>query len=127
MAGLIPVLSAIQHRSEEPQRALVRLKVREVRVNQINTLRFVLKSLGSFIQRSIEATAFTRKVRTLLSAADVALVAELLEAIDQLNAKLEQLDLELEPPGTDRYPATQHSRQVAGVGPLLLCADDRIA
>ena len=43
------LLSPIQHRSEATQRALVRLKVREAlvrsRVNEINTVRFVLKSL----------------------------------------------------------------------------------
>ncbi|HEY4249540.1 MAG TPA: transposase [Lacunisphaera sp.] len=120
------LLSPVQHRSEATQRALVRLKVREAlvrgRVNQINTVRFVLKSLGTFIPRSIKATAFTRKVRALLSAADTALVAELLEAVDHLNAKLKQLDLELETLGTERYPATQRLRQVAGVGPLTaLC------
>jgi transposase len=44
------LLSPVRHRSEETQRALVRLKVREAlvrsRVNLINSTRFLLKSLG---------------------------------------------------------------------------------
>jgi transposase len=120
------LLSPIQHRSEATQRVLVRLKVREAlvrnRVNQMNTVRFLLKSLGLFIPSSIKAMAFTRKVRALLSAADTALVAELLESVDQLNAKIKLLDLELEVTATERYPMTQRLRQVAGVGPLTaLC------
>ncbi len=120
------LLKPIQHRSEPTQRALLRLKVREAlvrtRVSQITTVRFLLKSLGVFIPASIKAMAFTRKARARLSAIDTALVAELLESIDQLNAKIKQLDLELEETATQRYPATHRLRQIAGVGPLTaLC------
>jgi transposase len=120
------LLKPIQHRSEATQRILIRLKVREAlvrsRVNEINTARFLLKSLGIFIPSSIKATAFTRKVRTLLSTTDTALVAELLEIVDQLNERIKQLDVELEEIATQRYPMTQRLRQVAGVGPLTaLC------
>ena len=51
------LLSPIKHRSEQGQRALVRLKVREAlvrsRVNLINSVRFLLKSLGVFVSASI--------------------------------------------------------------------------
>ena len=64
------LLSPIRHRSEATQRALVRLKVREAlvrnRVNLINSVRFLLKSLGVFVSSSIKAMAFTRKVRAQL-------------------------------------------------------------
>ena len=56
------------------QRALVRLKVREAlvrsRVNLINSVRFLLKSLGVFVSASIKAMAFTRKTRAQLAPAD---------------------------------------------------------
>lgn len=120
------LLSPIQHRSEQGQRALVRLKVREAlvrsRVNLINSARFLLKSLGVFVSASIKALAFTRKVRAQLAAADAALVAPLLAAIDALNAQVKQLDDELEAFGRERYPVTARLRQVPGVGPLTALA-----
>ena len=120
------LLSPVRHRSEATQRALVRLKVREAlvrsRVNLINSVRFLLKSLGVFVSSSIKAAAFTRKVRAQLAPADLALVAPLLVAVDAVNAEIKQLDTELETLARERYPATERLRQVAGVGPLTaLC------
>ncbi len=120
------LLSPVRHRSEETQRALVRLKVREAlvrnRVNLINSVRFLLKSLGVFVSSSIKAQAFTRKVRAQLAAPDAALVAPLLTAVDALNAEIKQLDGELETLACERYPATERLRQIPGVGPLTaLC------
>jgi transposase len=120
------LLSPVRHRSEATQRALVRLKVREAlvrnRVNLINSVRFLLKSLGIFVSSSIKAMAFTRKVRAQLATADVALVAPLLVALDTLNAEIKQLDTELEALACESYPATERLRQIPGVGPLTaLC------
>lgn len=120
------LLCPVRHRSEATQRALVRLKVREAlvrsRVNLINSVRFLLKSLGVLVSSSIKALAFTRKVRAQLGSADVALVAPLLAAIDTLNVEIKALDLELETLALERYPATQRLRQIPGVGPLTaLC------
>lgn len=120
------LLSPIRHRREETQRALVRLKVREAlvrnRVNLINSVRFLLKSLGVFVSSSIKAMAFTRKVRAQLAAADLALVAPLLVAIDASNAEVKNLDTELETLARERYPVTERLRQIQGVGPLTaLC------
>lgn len=122
----IALLSPVQHRSEATQRALVRLKVREAlvrgRVSHINTVRFLLKSLGVFIPSSIKAMAFTKKARALLTEPDIALVSELLQQIDDANARIKQLELELEHVADERYPATQRLRQIPGVGPLTaLC------
>jgi transposase len=120
------LLSPIRHRGEATQRALLRLKIREAlvrsRVNLINSVRFLLKSLGVFISSSIKAMAFTKKVRAQLTAPDLALVAELLEAIDALNARIKTLDDQLDRLGTAQYPATLRLRQIPGVGPLTaLC------
>jgi transposase len=120
------LLSPVRHRSEETQRALVRLKVREAlvrsRVNLINSVRFLLKSLGVFVPSSIKAVAFARKVRAQLAAADVALVAPLLTALDSINAEIKQLDVELETLAREQYPVTERLQQVDGVGPLTaLC------
>jgi len=120
------LLSPIQHRSEAAQRALVRLKVREslvrARVNQMNSVRFLLKSLGLVTPRQVKATAFTRKLRPLLDAATCALVEPLLTLIDTLNAQLAALDAELETLARDHYPVTERLRQISGVGALTaLC------
>ena len=120
------LLSPIRHRSEATQRALVRLKVREAlvrsRVNLINSVRFLLKSLGVFVSSSIKAMAFTRKVRAQLAPADAALVEPLLAAVDVLNAQIKALDAALETLGRETYPATERLRQIPGVGPLTaLC------
>jgi len=120
------LLSPVRHRSEATQRALVRLKVREAlvrsRVNQINSVRFLLKSLGVFVSSSIKAMAFTRKVRVQLSPADTALVEPLLAAVDAINAQVKALDAELETLAGETYPATARLRQIPGVGPLTaLC------
>lgn len=120
------LLSPVRHRREETQRALVRLKVREAlvrsRVNLINSVRFLLKSLGVFVSSSIKAVAFPRKVRVQLAPADLALVAPLLAAVDALNVEIKQLDTELETLAFERYPATERLRQIPGVGLLTaLC------
>jgi transposase len=116
------LLSPVKHRSEPAQRALVRLKVREAlvrnRVSTMNSVRFLLKSLGLLVPRGTKATAFVRKFRGLANAADAALVEPLLQVLDGLNAQIKQLDLELEVLADERYPATRRLRQVPGVGPL---------
>jgi len=120
------LLSPIRHRSEATQRALVRLKVREAlvrsRVNLVNSVRFLLKSLGVFVPTSFKAMAFPRKVREQLTASDVVLVGPLLVAIEAVNAQIKVLDVELEILAVENYPATERLRQIQGVGPLTaLC------
>jgi len=116
------LLSPIKHRSEAAQRGLLRLKVREAlvrsRVNQMNSVRFLLKSLGLPVTSGSKAMTFTRRLRPLLDAATAHLVEPLLTMIDALNAKIKDLDTELEVVATERYPMTQRLRQVPGVGPL---------
>ena len=104
------LLSPIRHRGEATQRALVR--------SRVNSVRFLLKSLGVFVSSSIKALAFARKVRAQLAPADVALVAPLLAAINTLNTEIKALDAGLETLAHERYPATQRLRQIPGVGPL---------
>ncbi len=120
------LLSPVKHRSESAQRALVQLKVREAlvrsRVNQMNSVRFLVKSLGLTVPRGVKATAFVRQFRARADAATTALVEPLLQTLDHLNAQIKQLDARLEQMADDQYPVTHRLRQVAGVGPLTaLC------
>jgi len=122
----VQLLSPVKHRSEEAQRALLRIKVREAlvrsRVNQMNSVRFLLKSLGLSVPSGSKAMTFTRKLRPMLDPATCALVEPLLAMIDVLNAKIAALDDELETFGRERYPATTRLRQIPGVGPLTALA-----
>ena len=120
------LLSPIRHRSESAQCALVHLKVRQAlvrsRVNQMNSVRFLVKSLGLQVPRGVKATAFVRKFRTLSDAATCALVEPLLQMIDALNAAIKALDAQLETLADTHYPVTTRLRQIDGVGPLTaLC------
>jgi hypothetical protein len=58
------LLSPVTHRSEQAHRALLRIKVREAlvrsRVNQMTSVRFLLKSLGLTVPSSSKAMTFTR-------------------------------------------------------------------
>jgi transposase len=120
------LLSPIKHRSEEGQRALVRLKVRETlvrsRVNQMNSVRFLLKSLGLPVASGSKAMTFTRRLRPMLDEATRVLVEPLLAMIDLLNARIAEMDKELEAFGLERYPVTARLRQVDGVGPITALA-----
>jgi transposase len=120
------LLSPITHRSEAGQRALVRLKVRDAlvrnRVNAMNSVRFLVKSLGVPVPSSVKATAFVRKFREQADAATTALVEPLLQMLDHANAQIKQLDDELETLADKKYPMTHRLRQVDGVGPLTALA-----
>ncbi len=120
------LLCPIKHRSESAQRALVRLKVREAlvrsRVNQMNSVRFLLKSLGVPVPSGSKAMTYTRRLRPMLDEATRGLVEPLLEMIDLLNARVGEMDKELEVFGREQYPATEQLRQVPGVGPLTALA-----
>lgn len=120
------LLKAVKHRSEKCQRALVQLKSRDAlvraRVNLMNSVRFLLKSLGVSVPGPVKASAFVRKLREVVKPADASLIEPLLASIDALSAQIKTLDKQLETIACDDYPDTQHLRQIAGVGPLTaLC------
>ena len=120
------LLSPVTHRSEDGQRALVRLKVRDAlvrnRVNAMNSVRFLIKSLGVPVPSSVKATAFVRRFREQADVDTVALVEPLLQMLDHTNAQIKQLDEELERLAHQKYPMTYRLRQVDGVGPLTALA-----
>lgn len=120
------LLSPVKHRSEACQRALVQLKARDAlvrtRVNLTNSIRFLLKSLGQEVPRSVKADAYTRRLRPLLDAATAALIEPLLQTIDHLGAQIKTLDKQLAELARTQYPDTERLRQIPGVGPLTaLC------
>ena len=120
------LLSPITHRSEASQRALLRLKVRAAlvrgRVNAMNTVRFLLKSLGYPVPSGSKALTFTRRLRASVERETCALVEPLLGQLDELNTRIRALDAELEQLGREHYPVTERLQQIPGVGPLTALA-----
>lgn len=118
----VELLSPVKHRSEACQRDLVKVKVRDAlvrtRVNQMNSVRFLLKSLGVKIPSGCKATSFVKKVRAELADEYLELVRPLLEMLDVIEAKIKGVDKDLEVMAAERYPETDRLKQVPGVGPL---------
>jgi len=118
----VELLSPVKHRSEGCQRDLVRVKVRDAlvrtRVNQMNSVRFLLKSLGVKIPSGVKATSFVKQVRAGVGAEYQELVEPLLATLEAVEAKIKEVDRELGELASNRYPETELLRQVPGVGPI---------
>lgn len=120
------LLCPVKHRSEACQRVLVQLKSRDAlvrtRVNLTNSVRFLLKSLGLEVPRSVKASAFVKKLHPMLDAATTALVEPLLQSIDFISEQIKALDATLHELARTQYPETERLQQIPGVGPLTaLC------
>ncbi len=118
----VELLSPIRHRSEQCQRDLVRVKVRDAlvrtRVNQMNSVRFLMKSLGVKIPSGCKASVFVKRVREELSEDYLELVEPLLAMLDGIESKIREVDKQLEELAAKQYPETERLKQVPGVGPL---------
>lgn len=118
----VELLSPVKHRSEACQRDLVRVKVRDslvrTRVNQMNSVRFLLKSLGVKIPSGCKATSFVKQVRAGIGEEYQELVEPLLVMLEAVNAKIKEVERDLEQMASERYPETELLKQVPGVGPV---------
>jgi len=120
------LLSPIQHRSEEAQKDLIKIKVRDslvqARVKHINSARTLLKSMGIRLTSQVSSEAFPRKARLALEPEYLELVEMLIDAVEELNERIKLLDKELEQMAQEKYPVTEQLRQIPGVGPMTaLC------
>ncbi|MBW8782036.1 MAG: IS110 family transposase [Verrucomicrobia bacterium] len=120
------LLSPVKHRSEAGQRAIIQIKVREAlvrsRVNLMNSVRFLLKSLGVPMPSGVKAGSFVRKVRAVLDTPTCALVEPLLKMLEALGERIEACEEQLEKLAAERYPQAARLQQIPGVGPLTsLC------
>jgi len=118
------LLHPIEHQSEEAQRDLLQIKLRDnlvrQRVDSISAVRFTLKSLGVKLA-SPNTNYFAKKARTEL--AEIApelleMVGPTLEMIELATAKIKELDKRIEELGQTKYPETLRLRKIAGVGPI---------
>lgn len=125
---LLTPLTPVEHGSEEAQRDLLRVKLRDnlvrQRVDIISSVRFTLKSLGVTLP-SPNSACFAKRCRTLLAETDRALLDSIepsLQVIDLMTRKIRELDRAVETLCETKYPVTQRLRQIVGIGPVTaLC------
>lgn len=120
------LLSPIQHRSEEAQKDLIKMKVRESlvksRVRHINSARTLLKSIGVRLPSQVSSNAFPRKAREALAPEHLDLVEMLIDAVEEINERIKILETELQQMALSKYPMTENLQQIPGVGPMTaLC------
>lgn len=122
------LLYPISHGSEQAQRDLLQVKLRDTmvrqRVNMISSVRFTLKSLGVKIP-SPSSASFAKRTRVLLAGnhSDLLVMIEpMLVVLDELTHQIYQMDKALENLCEQKYPVTQRLRQIQGVGPITALA-----
>jgi transposase len=134
------LLYPITHSSEQQQRDLLQVKLRDnlvrQRVDIISSIRFTLKSLGLRLP-SPKTTSFAKQARLELEGQDSGLLAMIepsLQVIDMITKNVRELDRRIEQLGRDRYPVTQKLQQITGIGPitalsyvLTICDPERFA
>lgn len=118
------LLHPIEHGTEEAQRDLLRVKLRDnlvrQRVDIISSVRFTLKSLGVTLP-SPNSACFAKRCRTLLAERDGTLLDSIepsLQVIDLMTQKIRELDRAVETLCETKYPVTRRLRQIVGIGPV---------
>lgn len=120
----VELLHPIEHSTEQAQRDLLQVKLRDnlvrQRVDIISSVRFTLKSLG--VRLSSPSTAcFASRSRTFLAVENpdlLAMVEPSLQIVDLLTKNIRELERKIEELCQNHYPATAQLRQVPGVGAI---------
>jgi len=118
------MLHPIEHGTEQAQRDLLQIKLRDnlvrQRVDIISSVRFTLKSLGVSLP-SPNSACFAKRCRTLLATDHSELLAMIepsLQVIDIMTQKIRELDRAIETLSEEKYPVTQRLRKITGIGPI---------
>lgn len=118
------MLHPIQHQSEQAQRDLLQIKLRDSlvrrRVDLIASARGVFKSLG--LRLKLSNTNYfgphTRKALAGVNDDVLAVLEPVLESIEMITKQIRVLDGEIERLADARYPQTVRLREIVGVGPI---------
>jgi transposase len=120
----VELLHPIEHSTEQAQRDLLQVKLRDnlvrQRVDIISSVRFTLKSLGVRLP-SPSTACFANRCRTLLMDENpelLAMIEPALQVVDLLTKNIRELERKIEELCQHHYPATGRLRQVPGVGPI---------
>lgn len=118
------MLHPIEHQSEQAQRDLLQIKLRDSlvrrRVDLISSVRGVLKSLGLRLKLS-NTNYFARHARKQMSGEheeSLALIEPMLSSIEAITDQIKLLDREIEALAESRYPETNRLREITGVGAI---------
>jgi len=115
------LLYPVRHSSEEAQRALLRIKLRDslvrARVGLINSVRFSLKSLG-YTVRNPSSAYFHKVAMEALPEMLRQMIAPSVQALAELSARIQMLDREISALARTKYPQTLWLQQIPGVGPI---------
>ncbi len=118
------LLHPVDHGTEEMQRDLLQIKLRDnlvrQRVDVISSVRFTLKSLGVQL-RSPNTTCFARHARKALAGEHddlLALIEPSLGVLDAMTEQIRRLEKAIEELAGVKYPETEYLTQIAGVGTL---------
>jgi len=122
------LLHPIEHQSEQAQRDLLQIKLRDnlvrQRVDIISAVRFTLKSLG-YRLASPNTNCFAKRARLDLeknAPEFLVMVEPSLQVIDLMTVKIKELDKKIEKLGEEQYPETKRLRQITGIGPITALA-----
>lgn len=122
------LLHPIEHSSEQAQRDLLRIKLRDnlvrQRVDVISAVRFTLKSMGIRL-RSPKTTCFARHARRTLAAAHpgtLELIEPSLLVLDAMTMQIRELEKAIEKLAAESYPQTQLLQSITGIGTITSLA-----
>lgn len=120
------LLYGVTHKSEEDQRRLKVLDVRDnlvrARVVQVNSVRGIFKSLGISLPKGCSTEVFSKRCRDELNAEDIALVEPSLKMIECLTDLIKTEDKRIQKLINTEYPAARKLMSVPGVGPVTALA-----
>jgi transposase len=118
------LLYPIEHSSEQSQRDLLQVKLRDnlvrQRVDIISSIRFTLKSLGMSLP-SPNTACFAKRCRTLLAencSELLKMIEPSLQVVDLLTKNIRELERSIDELCAKSYPETNRLRQIPGVGPI---------
>lgn len=119
------LLSPIEHRSEEAQQDLMKLRARHkliaARSQLINTVRSLVKLTGERLPKC-SAESFPRQAAKHIRQSLRKTLMPLISSIEELTKKIRGYDQEIERLCREKYPQTGVFMQIPGVGPLTALA-----
>jgi transposase len=115
------LLYPVEHGSEQAQHDMLQIKLRDAlvrnRVSMINAIRFTLKSLGYEVSNP-SSQKFHKTVMSEVPEECQKAIKPAVRALEELSARIKELDAALAKLAEERYPQTVYLQQVSGVGPI---------
>lgn len=121
------LLSPIRHGSEQAQKNLMVIKLRDTLVRQrvhiIGSIRGILKSVGLRLPRASTSSLAKKAEEFLSSHPDLfAAVAPCLEALESLNEQIKRYDRQIAEVVTRHHPEALRLQEIPSVGPITSLA-----